>query len=957
MFIISIISPDYVLGFSFEDTLRPRQTRDTNALEILARFSEENVSLMNDEVAVVTVRRDPRYELELLERLRPQIENSSLVYNDLRGMVRRGVPVSYILNKELSPEILREARDRIFVGDSECTLAVRNAISDIGPKNVSVLITGETGTGKELVARALHEVSDRRDGPFIAISATELPKELIESVLFGHVKGAFTGADAEKKGLLSTANGGTFFLDEISALEPQLQAKFLRVIENGIFHPVGAESDVRSDVRCVVATNIDPHTMLEEGRLRLDLYNRLQYKIDLLSLAHRSEDIWPLVQFFIIKYNDYWNKEIPVEKVTKEALTYLWQSQWKGNVRELENVISRAVLFAEGDTLEFSAPEGLESAALNGYIDLLGGRVSYGPTSCVLHLSRLHIRVPLSFLVNTEGFSKWPDFSSARWQNCARKMVHEILLRTNGNISQAVRKFGVPKPNIYDLIKEFGIDLEDYRQQDRTPIAADKDGVTVCISEGKSKFTGTKVRFAKLLLQAAVIHHMAETGNFSITHATEEAAPIKYNYGRNVLREKDISSDDIMQAAKLLHRIKLDIWGSASAGGQILKRPFAGKDSSQLSVADFVSTVGPKDATVLITGRSGTGKSFIARQIHENSANRKKEPVVLPCYELNSGVARSELFGHQRGSFTGATSTSAGYLKRAANNTLIIENVDDLELQLQAALLRVLQEMEFAPIGNGGPVKLKSRIIFTASRNLQELEKLVEEGRFRRDLFYRISPFTLDMQPLKERSEEIVRLAEMFMRQHNDEYNTQINKITDSARKMLLEHDWTGNIWQLRNIIFAACVKAEKEGVDEINIDLLASRFTEQASRAIFGKINQTTGIIMKAGFATKVFPVLPELAAHFGQKVTIAVVGSSQLKERIAKVNAALPNDVSVILCATIDEAAKELSERGIGFIRLLARKAIKDLPLVRETLLITEKTLQLIDELKSRKETETGA
>ena len=234
-----------------------------------------------------------------------------------------------------------------MVGRSAPMEKVFRTIRQAAPARSTILVTGESGTGKELVARALHRLSQRASGPFVTVHSGALPPDLLESNLFGHVRGAFTGAVAEKKGLFKVADGGTIFFDEIGTVPLETQAKLLRVLQEREFLPVGAVEPVRSDVRVVAATNADLARLVEEGKFREDLYYRLcVISIGLPPLRERKEDIPLLVEALVSRAAR--ENDRPVPPVTPAAMKALLDHDWPGNVRELENVLERAVVLGGG---------------------------------------------------------------------------------------------------------------------------------------------------------------------------------------------------------------------------------------------------------------------------------------------------------------------------------------------------------------------------------------------------------------------------------------------------------------------------------------------------------------------------------------------------------------------------------------------------------------------------------
>ena len=234
-----------------------------------------------------------------------------------------------------------------MAGRSSAMEKVFQTIRQAAPARSTILVTGESGTGKELVARALHRLSQRASGPFVTVHSGALPSDLLESNLFGHTKGAFTGAVAEKKGLFRVADGGTIFFDEIGTVPVETQAKLLRVLQEREFLPVGAVEPIRSDVRVVAATNADLARQVEEGKFREDLYYRLcVITIGLPPLRERKEDIPLLVEALVSRAARENGR--PAPPVTPEAMKALLDHDWPGNVRELENVLERAVVLGPG---------------------------------------------------------------------------------------------------------------------------------------------------------------------------------------------------------------------------------------------------------------------------------------------------------------------------------------------------------------------------------------------------------------------------------------------------------------------------------------------------------------------------------------------------------------------------------------------------------------------------------
>lgn len=288
--------------------------------------------------------------------IRKPFQNEQIVTLVARGVSKR--------RKEEERQTLRHAMVQSvnregFIGRSEVMENVFRLVERVAPARSTVLISGESGTGKELVAKAIHESSPRSEAPFVAVNCSNIPSELLESELFGHTRGAFTGAVAAKKGLFEVADTGSIFLDEIGDLRPETQVRLLRVIQEREFTPVGDTAPVKVDVRIIAATNVDLKEAVRNGQFREDLYYRLSVvPIDLPPLRERREDILPLAQHFIRKYAAENGREIS-ENVRPEVLSLLEGYNYPGNVRELENIIERAIVIAPGDeiTVDCLRPE------------------------------------------------------------------------------------------------------------------------------------------------------------------------------------------------------------------------------------------------------------------------------------------------------------------------------------------------------------------------------------------------------------------------------------------------------------------------------------------------------------------------------------------------------------------------------------------------------------------------
>ncbi len=288
--------------------------------------------------------------------IRKPFQNEQILSFVSRGIKKRRNEEE---RKTLRQVMTRSVKREGFIGRSEVMEEIFRLVDRVAPARSTVLITGESGTGKELVAKAIHEASPRVDNPFVVVNCSNIPSDLLESELFGHTKGAFTGAVASKKGLFEVADSGTIFLDEIGDLRPETQVRLLRVIQEREFTPLGDTTPVKVDVRIIAATNVDLKDAVKTGTFREDLYYRLSVvPIELPPLRLRTEDILPLAKHFIEKYNEE-NSRIISENLSPDVLSLLENYQYPGNVRELENIIERAVVIAVSDeiTVECLRPE------------------------------------------------------------------------------------------------------------------------------------------------------------------------------------------------------------------------------------------------------------------------------------------------------------------------------------------------------------------------------------------------------------------------------------------------------------------------------------------------------------------------------------------------------------------------------------------------------------------------
>jgi len=333
------------------------------------------------------------------------------------------------VEKKLLKEEIRELRNKLrsefsttqIIGNSDAIKKIIDTVKRVAPTDSRVLITGESGTGKELVAETIHQNSTRQDAPFIAFNCGAIPKDLQESELFGHVKGAFTGAEKDRKGLFETANKGTVFLDEIAEMSIETQVKLLRFLENGEMFSVGSSIPRKVDVRILSATNRNLEKLVEDGSFRSDLYYRLKVvSIYLPALRERKEDIPLLAQYLLNELNP--KVHTSVKSLSPEVLEVLSEYSWHGNVRELKNVIERALIFSDGDqiTLE-SLPEEL--------FQPLHSEKNTTSSNGVLPLDEVE-----------------------------KNHIIEVLQKSNGNKLLTAQRLGIATTTLYRKLRQYGIE-------------------------------------------------------------------------------------------------------------------------------------------------------------------------------------------------------------------------------------------------------------------------------------------------------------------------------------------------------------------------------------------------------------------------------------------------------------------------------------------------------------------
>jgi len=338
--------------------------------------------------------------------------------DELKSVIHKAIKTRRLSEEELflSPE---EIDRQGIVGGSEPMLKIYDTIKKVAPTSTTVLITGETGTGKDLIAYTIHKNSPRKSNPFVKINCAAIPENLIESELFGHEKGAFTGAVSTKPGKFELADKGTLFLDEVGEIPREMQVKLLRVIQDHEFERVGGLRTIKVDVRLITATNRNLHQDVKDGRFREDLYYRLNvFPTHLSPLRERKEDILPLTDYFIEKFNR--KLERSVKHIDERVQEMLLRYDWPGNIRELENFIERIVLLAGGDTitLEDIPPEWKSAAE-------------------VLSISQ------------PAGQKKpFKDFVKGHMEEVEKQSIIQCLEECGGNVTKAAQRLGLSRKGL-----------------------------------------------------------------------------------------------------------------------------------------------------------------------------------------------------------------------------------------------------------------------------------------------------------------------------------------------------------------------------------------------------------------------------------------------------------------------------------------------------------------------------
>ena len=351
-----------------------------------------------------------------------------------------------------------------IIGNSKAMQDVYEIIDSVAESDANVLILGESGTGKELIANALHYKSIRAKKPFVKINCSALPKELIESELFGHTKGAFTGATIDKTGLISRAEGGSLLLDEIAEMPVELQPKLLRVLQERAYYRLGSEKAQEADFRLISATNRDPLDAVREGKLREDLYYRINtIEIRLPPLRERVEDIQHLAEHFLREFAKKYQR--PSGRISQESYQRLFDYSWPGNVREFQSVLERAVLLCKGETLNIDMLPWGQGEAMTAASPVVARAATVSADVPAAHSESVATSEAAGLSFDDIGrliVERVPDPKSGGvpvdvFGHIERAVVSAALNRTKGNKQAAASLLGLYRPRLYSLIKKHNV--------------------------------------------------------------------------------------------------------------------------------------------------------------------------------------------------------------------------------------------------------------------------------------------------------------------------------------------------------------------------------------------------------------------------------------------------------------------------------------------------------------------
>jgi DNA-binding NtrC family response regulator len=423
-------------GKSFHLVITDLRMPDLSGLELLSSLRAERIPVG---VIVLTAYGDTTDALRTMKAGADDFLTKPYDPDHLRFLVRRILERRRLIDEleELRTQLREDYSFHTMVSKSSKMRRIFDLIEQVGPLGSTVLLLGETGTGKELVAQALHAASSRRDGPFVALNCAVLNDSLLESELFGHELGSFTGAERRKIGRFEQADGGTLLLDEVGDVAPAMQAKLLRVLQTGVFERVGGTKSVKVDVRIIAATHKRLEDEVDAGRFRKDLFYRLNViRLELPPLRERKEDIPLLATHFLQRYRSV--STTPVTEIDADAMQALLQHSWPGNVRELENAIKSAVAFAEASLIRReNLPE------------TLSPRQPRKSTGCALiDINR-----------------RLPELTDDLVGQVEREYFLRVLAEYHGNVARCARHSGLSRRSVTQKLQKYSLERIQFKRQ------------------------------------------------------------------------------------------------------------------------------------------------------------------------------------------------------------------------------------------------------------------------------------------------------------------------------------------------------------------------------------------------------------------------------------------------------------------------------------------------------------
>jgi DNA-binding NtrC family response regulator len=404
----------------YDLVLSDLQLPDMSGNEVLRRLKEKSSSI---EVIIITAYGSVSDAVEATKAGAFHFVEKPFEFDALQVLIERALERKALIEESegLRQTLKQRSTYGSIVGRSKQMQNIFEMIEAVAKSDANILIVGESGTGKELIANAIHYNSHRAKGPFVKVNCAALPKELIESELFGHTKGAFTGAARDKEGLIARSNGGSLLLDEIAEMPLELQPKLLRALQERVYYRLGSEKPVEVDFRLISSTNRNPPEAVRSGQLREDLYYRIStITIEVPPLRERAEDIQVLADHFLKTFAQKYNR--PLQGFSQSATQVMYNYHWPGNVRELESAIERAVLLSKGDRIEasdlpFSATETPQAT-------------------------------------NNNEFHVPPNM---KLEDIEREVIYQTLQRTKGNKQAAATALGIYRPRLYSKIRKYNL--------------------------------------------------------------------------------------------------------------------------------------------------------------------------------------------------------------------------------------------------------------------------------------------------------------------------------------------------------------------------------------------------------------------------------------------------------------------------------------------------------------------